>query len=288
MKTNPLSLKGKKGSRIVKYTKKDLILYALGCGENDLKYVYEKNPYFSGLPSFPTVLLWDSTTLGDVLDFSLEYNLEGDNVFGLHGEQAIEIYHPLPHSGTFQIDSEVKEVIDKKKGAYVLVEFLMKDKIKIYNKLSFGIFFVNAGGFDQNPKKSLSEDVQIPKRRCDRKVEITTTKDQALLYRLSGDYNPLHIDPETAKNVGFHTPILHGLCSYGISCRMIVKEFLNNKPDHLKFIKVRFSSPVFPGETLVFETWKCENEVIFEVFVKERNVKCLSNCSAKLQSFSKL
>lgn len=288
MKTNPLTLKGKTGPRKVKYTKKDLILYALGCGENDLKYVYEKNPYFSGLPTFPTVLLWDSTTLNDVLEFALEYNLEGDHVYGLHGEQSIEIYHPLPLFGNFQIDSEVKEVIDKKKGAYVLVDFIMRDSTKIYNKLSFGIFFVNAGGFDPSPKKSLQEEIKIPKRKSDKKIEMKTTKDQALLYRLSGDYNPLHIDPEIAKSSGFHTPILHGLCSYGITSRMIVKEFLGNKPELLTLLKVRFSSPVFPGETLLYECWIEQNEIIFEVYIKERGVKCLTNCIAKFKMSSKL
>jgi len=195
----------------------------------------------------------------------------------LHGEQSIEILKPLPLEGQFDLKSTVLGVYDKGKGMLIQQQSVMVDSKGIeYAKLISGTFIRGLGGFGgekQPPEKSYNP----PKRAPDAVAEFTTSPYQALLYRLSGDYNPLHADPAVAKKVGFPGPILHGLASLGIAGQTIVKTMLNNDPTLFKALRVRFASPVFPGETLVTEMWKEGNDIIFQTKVKERNVVVISN-----------
>lgn len=145
-----------------------------------------------------------------------------------------------------------------------------------YAKLISGVFIRGLGGFG-GEKQPAEPTYSPPSRAPDAVGEFKTSPHQALLYRLSGDYNPLHADPKVAKMVGFPGPILHGLATFGIAASTILQTLFNNDPAQFKAVRVRFASPVFPGETLVTEMWKEGKDVIFQSKVKERNIVVLSN-----------
>ena len=259
----------------ISYTDKDSILYGLGVGLgndpmdiDELKYVYENGQI--ALPSMATNFQYHSSLL-----MSAKLNF----VMVVHGEQKLSIINPIPVSGDFLADMKVLNCFDKgaSKGAIIDVETTVKlksDGTEIC-KLISTTFARGDGGFDgpESPPQEIFE----PEGSPDIVDEITTKPDQALIFRLSGDYNPLHSDPNFAKAAGFPKPILHGLCTYGVACRSIVKTACDNDVKKLKSFNCRFSSPVFPGETIVTEMWKNGNDVNFQSKVKERDKIILKN-----------
>eukprot|EP00999_Lentomonas_sp_LEN2_P003107 NODE_958_length_1093_cov_63.995859_g914_i0.p1 GENE.NODE_958_length_1093_cov_63.995859_g914_i0~~NODE_958_length_1093_cov_63.995859_g914_i0.p1 ORF type:complete len:308 (+),score=71.00 NODE_958_length_1093_cov_63.995859_g914_i0:75-998(+) len=287
----------------VAYNKRDLLLYAKGVGETDLRYTYENTPGFSALPTYPVVLglKGDSQDIvpfgvskkkSDKKSADVTRGIPGipkyDPNMILHGEQSIEILNPLPLEGNFQLKGKIIGVYDKGKGMLMQSESTMVDANgKAYCKLVSGTFIRGLGGFGgiKQPKEVV---YKPPKRNPDFVEEFKTSPDQAQLYRLSGDYNPLHVDPAVAKKVGFPAPILHGLCSLGIAGRAVLKHCCNYDASRFRSLKVRFATPVFPGETLVTEMWKEEGKIIFQTKVKERNVICISNAVAEVAPASKL
>ena len=259
----------------ISYTDKDSILYGLGVGLgndpmdiDELKYVYENGQI--ALPSMATNFQYHSSLL-----MSAKLNF----VMVVHGEQKLSIINPIPVSGDFLADMKVLNCFDKgaSKGAIIDVETTVKlksDGTEIC-KLISTTFARDDGGFDgpESPPQEIFE----PEGSPDIVDEITTKPDQALIFRLSGDYNPLHSDPNFAKAAGFPKPILHGLCTYGVACRSIVKTACDNDVKKLKSFNCRFSSPVFPGETIVTEMWKNGNNINFQSKVKERDKIILKN-----------
>lgn len=259
----------------VSYTDKDSIRYALGVGLgndpmnlDELKYVYENGQI--ALPSMATNFQYHSSLL-----LAANLNL----IMVVHGEQKLSIINPIPVSGNFLIDMKVINCFDKgaAKGAIIDVETsvsLKKDGTPIC-KLISTTFARGDGGFggDDAPASKLI----ILEGDPDITHEIITKPDQALIFRLSGDYNPLHSDPGFAKAAGFPKPILHGLCSYGIACRSIVASVCDNDVKKLKSFNCRFSSPVFPGETIVTEIWRKDKIINFQSRVKERDKIVLKN-----------
>ncbi|XP_003382406.1 PREDICTED: peroxisomal multifunctional enzyme type 2 [Amphimedon queenslandica] len=250
------------------YTERDVILYALGVGatvsENDtsqLKFLYEGHEEFSVIPSYAVIPAQSAMTgvMTGLPAFS-QVNLARM----LHGEQYIEIKKPFPTSGTLSHKGVISDILDKKSGAVVLFDVQSFDEtgdLVAFNQ--FSIFMVGAGGFggkrdSPHIKKSLS----APSRNPDASLREKTTSSQAALYRLNGDYNPLHIDKDFAAMGGFSTPILHGLCSFGFAVRHILRQYCNNDTTMVKAIKVRFSKPFLPGQTLQTDMWQ-ENERIF-------------------------
>lgn len=133
-----------------------------------------------------------------------------------------------------------------------------------------------------------AEKVTVPKRSPDATVEMPTSPYQAQIYRLSSDYNPLHVDPGVAKKAGFPGPILHGLCSFGISARAVLKQYCENDPKNFKAMRVRFAKPVMPGDTLVVEMWKEGNKVIFVTKSKTSGEVCLNNAYLLMTSSAKM
>jgi len=259
----------------ISYTDKDSILYGLGVGlgndpmnMDELKYVYENGQI--ALPSMATNFQYHSSLL-----MSANLNF----IMVVHGEQKLSIINPIPVSGEFIADMKVINCFDKgaSKGAIVEVETTVKlksDGTEIC-KLISTTFARGDGGF--GGPESPPQKVYEPEGTPDIVDEITTKPDQALIFRLSGDYNPLHSDPNFAKAAGFPKPILHGLCTYGVACRSIVKTACDKDVKKLKSFNCRFSSPVFPGETIVTEMWKNGNVINFQSKVKERDKIILKN-----------
>ena len=259
----------------ISYSDKDSILYSLGIGLgndpmnlNELKYVYENSQ--SVLPSMATNFQYHSPLL-------LKTNI--NFIMVVHGEQRLSITNALPVSGDFIANAKVIGCFDKgpARGAIIEVETTVKNKKNNEEicKLVSTTFARGDGGFGgpDSPKK----EIFIPDGEPDYVSEVSTKPDQALIFRLSGDYNPLHSDPKFAKAAGFEKPILHGMCTYGIACRSLVNEICENDASKLKRFDCRFSSPVYPGETIITEMWKKDKMIYFNSKVKERDKLVLKN-----------
>ena len=178
------------------------------------------------------------------------------------------------------VDSKVTDVIDKgeDKGALLITEVNIKDKEtgNLLCTLGGTTFARGDGGFG-GPKEGGPKPHAIPNRDPDIISELSTSPDQALLYRLSGDRNPLHSDPDVAEAAGFPKPILHGLCSYGTACKSIIQDVCDYNSSSIEQLDVRFSSPVFPGEKISTEIWVDDKEISFRSWVKDRNVMVINN-----------
>jgi 3-hydroxyacyl-CoA dehydrogenase/3a,7a,12a-trihydroxy-5b-cholest-24-enoyl-CoA hydratase len=201
----------------------------------------------------------------------------------LHGEQSTELKRPLPTHGKLTTRATVKSIFDKGKNALVVTEFVTYDEGGdeiIKNELTTVVRGAGGWGGERGP----SADVNVPpERAADKVVEDKTSDNQALLYRLSGDWNPLHADPGFAKSFGFQKPILHGLCSFGFATRAVAQAFApDGDPRYVKSIKARFASTVVPGETLVTEMWKDGDKVVFRTKIKELGEVCISNAAVEL------
>jgi len=265
------------------YTDRETMLYAIGVGmsrapydENELAYTFERSK-LKTIASMATVL----QRVPLLKDCGYDYTKV------VHGEQRLTLEKPLEPEGEISVDSRVLSAFDKGagKGAIINTELVAKDAKtgeKLYTLVST-TFARGDGGFG-GPSGSGLEPHAIPDRKPDLTAAAETRLDQALLYRLNGDRNPLHADPALAKRVGFPVPILHGLCTYGTACRTILREIA--KYDHTKIrgFDVRFSSPVYPGETILTDMWVDGPVVSFRCRLKERDVTVINNGKCTLAS----
>ena len=197
----------------------------------------------------------------------------------LHGEQKVEVHKPLPTSGTFTVESRNAGAWDKgkDKGAVMLTETLWRDASgEVIVTLTSTTFGRTDGGFG-GPREGQPPPHAIPTRAPDMSIDIYVRPDQCAIYRLSGDTNPLHIDPEAARISGFDRPILHGLCTYGMSCRAVLTAALDYDSDSIRSHQLRWSSPVYPGDVLTFDIWKDGKEISFEGHAKARGVTVVKN-----------
>ena len=270
-----LSVVGKKlEPSVYEYSEKDVILYALGvgCGREQLPFVYEQDlkvlPTFAVIPAFPALF-----AMGNAVDVN--------PMMVLHGEQRIELCAPIPTSGKLTTTPTVSAIYDKGKGALVVIETETVDaKGTLLFKNTFGAFARGVGGFGGDRGPSGPRNVP-PDRKPDRTVEMKTLEQQALLYRLSGDMNPLHADPSFAKIGGFDTPILHGLCTFGHVGRAVLESYCGSDPSRLKDFEVRFAGVVYPGETIVTEMWEGEGgRIIVQAKTKERGDAVVNSAAA--------
>jgi acyl dehydratase len=271
-----LDLVGKKSDPIpFHYNWKDVVTYALGVGAkiDELDYLYEGRgpkvlPTFAVVPSFTSMI-------------AVAGNLGANPMMILHGEQKIILHRTIPSEAKLQTTSEVKGIYDKGKGALVVVEAATSDDKgqPVFDNV-FSIFVRGEGGFggERGPEAVKADP---PSRAPDFEVVEATTREQALLYRLSGDLNPLHADPNMAKFGGFDRPILHGLCTYGHAGRAVLKGACGGDPAKLKSFGARFSGVVFPGDTLTTRGWNEGGRFIVTTSTQENKV-VLSNAIAEV------
>ena len=253
-----------------KYTDRETMLYALGVGmgadpldRNELPFVFEL-PALKTVPSMATVL----PRVPLLKDCGYDYTKV------VHGEQHLTLHRPLPPEGELIADSRVTAAYDKGagKGAVIYTEAVVRsagDGRPMFTLVS-STFARGDGGFG-GPAGPGPQPHAIPERKPDATVTLPTRKDQALLYRLSGDRNPLHADPDLAKRVGFPAPILHGLCTYGTACRAILQSVAAYDHTRIAGFNVRFSSPVYPGESIATDMWIDGKVVSFRCLIPGRN-----------------
>lgn len=268
------------------YGDKDVMLYALGIGmgsdpldERELGFVTEKA--LKVVPTAVTVLASASgRPRGEPLPVPEGHRPSKPNFLMLvHGEQKVELHRPLPASGTFTIEGRTIGAYDKgaEKGAVLVRQSVWRDEGgEPVVTLTSSSFCRGDGGFG-GPSDGAPEPAEVPQRAPDQSLNFQTRPDQALLYRLNGDRNPLHSDPESARRSGFPRPILHGLCTYGITCRAILEGITDFDPDRILSHQARFSAPVFPGETITVDLWREGQSIFFEAQVATRNVKVIKN-----------
>ena len=258
-----LSIIGKKTDEVVfKYSWKDVVLYALGIGAqpNELQFVYEN--YSGGLKVFPSYVCIAAAG-GLQLRKLGKINLS----YFVHGEQSIQLYQPFSTSGEIICQGEVLNIFDKGKAAviHMKVSGVSNEGEKIFDT-KWVFFYMGAGGFGGDPGPK-SEAINPPENvKPDFSISYKTNENQAARYRLNSDLNPLHIDPEVAGKSGrFKGPILHGLCTYGFATRAILYGACDGDIERFKEFKVRFTSEVYPGETLTTEGWKDNGRYIIQV-----------------------
>ncbi len=258
----------------VTYTERDVLLYAVGIGCTDLRFVYEKQSGFAVFPTF--AIRWGGAGL--VLDPVAIPRSPGP--LTIDAERQIEQLAPLPLAGTVRVRSRLIAVHPRGKGnAFVEVESeVAGDDGKTHLRMIGGSFrrgVVQLGDIApfEGRGHSHSTRIALPDRPADIEVKATIGQNQAQLYRLSGDYNPLHIDPAAARFGGFEAPILHGLCTYGHCAHLLLDKLCGGDPARFSTLKVRFSSPVYPGDDLRVLAWHDGPErVLFEARVKDRTV----------------
>jgi len=281
----PIDLKKALGAQIApmtyEMTPDKAMLYALGVGAepegDELPFVYENGlkvlPTFGVVPPFPALMGLLGVPGVEINPFMI-----------LHGEQYLEIRkQPIPTFGKLISKPKVSGIFDKGKGALVELEVITEDENGnpvFFNR--FGTFVRGEGGFGGD--KGSQPGNEAPDRKPDAVVESQTLRRQAAIYRLSGDYNPLHVDPQFAAMAGYDRPIIHGLCTFGFVGRAVLKTFCGNNPEKFKSIKVRFSRPAWPGDTIITEMWReSATRILVRARTKERpDEVTLANAAVEL------
>ena len=268
------------------YEIRDSVIYALGIGmgtdpmdAGQLGFVTEENAPLA-VPTMAVVLARGASVSADPRSGITRSMI-------LHGEQGLELERPLPASGTVRSTSRITEVVDKGagKGAVVYQETVLSDAAdgSVIARCWGSVFARADGGFGGAPRSSRTPH-PIPDRVPDTVCDLPTFANAALLYRLNGDLNPLHSDPAAAARAGFERPILHGLCTYGVCAHAVLRTACGYDPARLRRFDVRFSSPVFPGETVSVEIWQDGTEISFRAHVRSRGVKVIDNGYAVVSS----
>ena len=239
------------------WTQRDAMLYALGvgCGVGELQFATEKNQQV--LPTFGVIVGMGGIPFDKIGTFDFRLLV--------HGEQAVEVFGPIPPNGKVRTTGKVAAIYDKGKAGVAVFESESKDAetgaLRFRNRMT--TFIRGAGGFGGDPGPK-SDKAEMPTRKPDHEVTYHTREDQALIYRLSGDMNPLHSDPDIAKIAGFPKPILHGLCTYGFTGRALLSALCKDDPARFRSMEGRFSKPVFPGQAVTVKMWVDGPSALFQ------------------------
>jgi acyl dehydratase len=262
MPINPDAVGSESEPTEASWTSKDALLYAVGvgAGTEELAFTTENSMDVDQrvLPTFPVVIGWGmGTPLGKIGDIN--------PAMIVHGQQAVTLHKEIPVDGTATLRSRIAGIWDKGKAAVVETETTATDKADgqpLYTSMS-SIFIRGEGGWGGDRGPSGPRNVP-PEREPDHTVSYETLPTQALIYRLSGDRNPLHSDPSFAKLAGFETPILHGLCTYGFTGRALLHTLADSDPARFTHMEGRFAAPVYPGDTLTVNMWTtADGEAVF-------------------------
>lgn len=256
MPVDPSKVGGEGEPVLRSWTVKDCLLYAIGvgAGTDELEFSSEKNQKV--LPTFAVIVGGGGVPYHEIGSFN--------PAMIVHGEEAIEVYRPIPPEGAVKSQGRIAGIYDKGKGALVVLESISRDaetEERLFKTVR-GLFLRGEGGFGGERGPSGPRNVP-PDRKPDAEVRYGTRPEQALLYRLSGDMNPLHSDPEFARLGGFDRPILHGLCTYGFTGRALLHTLCGSDPARFRSMEGRFSKPVYPGEDLIVSMWLDGGEAIF-------------------------
>ncbi len=270
------------------YTERDVALYALGIGapadplsQDELRFVYELSGVgFEALPTFAAVFAYEFNRripAGEVA--GIHFN----PMMAVHGEQFLRVLQPLPTAATVTSTIRIADIFDKVSGLLMVVEIdSYLDDGPLLAQARQSLFLRGLGGYGGS--RGPATKAHNLERAPDVVHEERTSPAQALLYRVAGDNNPLHADPQMAAIGHFEKPILHGLCTMGFAARAVLKRCADNDPKRFDSISVRFSSHVYPGETLRTEIWHvADNTIIFNTRVKERDVVVLSQGEMRLR-----
>jgi acyl dehydratase len=250
-----VGLEGKPVER--SWTFREALLYAVGVGAGleELEFATNKNQKV--LPTFAVIVGGGGAPIREVGTFN--------PVMLVHGGQSIELFGPIPTDGKVQTKGRIAGIYDKGSGAVIETESESRDATtgELRFRTRSSIFLRGEGGFggDRGPS---GEKNSPPSRKPDHEVTYSTRPDQALTYRLSGDFNPLHSDPDFAKRAGFPRPILHGLCTYGFTGRALLHALCGSDPTRFRSMEGRFSKPVFPGDALTVQMWVDGSEAVFQ------------------------
>jgi acyl dehydratase len=287
----PDILQQRTAPRTFTYGDKDVMLYALGIGlgadpldGRELAFVYEKG--LKVVPTAATVLAAGGRASRPAPEMPEGLRASEINyLMVVHGEQKVELHRPLAAAGTFTAASRTIGAYDKgkDKGAVLVNETIWTNEAGEKVATLTGSTFARGDGGFGGPSAGAPEPHVTPTRAPDHSLDFTTRADQALLYRLNGDRNPLHADPDIAKRAGFERPILHGLCTYGLTCRAVLAGITDYDPDVIASHEVRFSAPVFPGDTVTVDLWKDGKVVSFEARVKARGATVIKNGKSVLR-----
>ena len=262
----------------VAWTASDVLLYhlALGAGNpptdpGELRYAYERDLHV--LPTFAVVA--PNLRRAEPPAVSMP-GVEVDLAKVLHGGQEIAVHRPIPISGTGRCTTRIADVQDKGKAAVIVQESTLTDDDGPLCTMRSSVFAHGEGGFGGH--RGPSQRVEMPGREPDLVVDSPTQPQQALLYRLCGDRNPLHADPEFAAAAGYSQPILHGLCTYGVVCKAIADHALSGDPARIASFAARFTGVVHPGETIRTHLWREPGGVLLaESTTTERGTRVLSD-----------
>lgn len=267
--------------QVFAWTDRDAMLYALaiGIGSDPLdarerSFIYEDD--LRVVPSFATVATWGSNP--SIRAAGVDYGKV------VHAAQEIILHRALPAAARVRAEGGMTEAIDKgDKGAILVGEALLRDVDNGEAYVTLRTTWMARGdGHFGGPREGGEIPHPVPDRAPDLSIDYPTRPDQAALYRLCGDRNPLHIDPAAAARAGFPRPILHGLCTFGITCRAVLEAYADFRPERIVRQALRFSAPVYPGEMVTVDLWRDDRIVSFEARVKARGAIVIRNGRAEL------